>query len=290
MTIDNQDDGERACIPPTIGDTRDTTTHDALPVPQSLEVPEATGAPPTLYPALDLIGGRCVQRIQGLQADGAGVSIQDDDPLAVARRWQEQGATWLHVVDLDGVREGAVKHLDVIAAIVKETGLAIQFGGSPRTEADVAAALAAGASRVTLGAAVVRDQALLVACLAQWGERIAVSVDAREGHITVAGWLQLAGERAQDFAAAMVELGVGTLIIANINSDGGQSGRDDTLLDEIRAALPAVNLIAAGAAASQDDVLHLAQLGVNGVILGRPLYDGALDFAATLAALRDQST
>lgn len=240
-----------------------------------------------LYPAIDLLGGRCVRLTRG---DFAQVSVFDDDPVRMARHWRDEGAEWLHVVDLDGAREGQPRHLDVLRAIAAETGLPIQFSGGLRTLDSIETALEAGASRVTLGTAAVQDRPLLQTSLARWGERIAVSVDARGGHITIAGWLQSVSDTVADFSQAMVALGVRTLIVTNVDRDGTLSGADDTLLAGLRSSLPDVRLLGGGGIASLDDVLRLATLGLDGVVLGRALYEGTISLPAALRALRAPDT
>ena len=124
----------------------------------------------TLYPAIDLLGGRCVRLRQG---DYAQAQVFDDDPVAVAQRWKQAGAEWLHVIDLDGARAGKPKHLEVVRAIVEATGLPVQVGGGMRSEDAVVAAFDSGVERVILGTAAVRDLEVLARCLARWGERLA---------------------------------------------------------------------------------------------------------------------
>jgi phosphoribosylformimino-5-aminoimidazole carboxamide ribotide isomerase len=232
-----------------------------------------------LYPALDLLGGRCVR----LRRDDAGqVSIAEEDPLEVAQRWREQGASWLHVVDLDGARDGTPAHTKLVATIAEATGLAIQMGGGLRDEADIAAVLDHGATRVVLGTAAASDAKLLETCLARWGERIAVSIDARGDAVTVAGWLDSVSETVSDFAARMVDAGVATLLTTEMNRDGSLAGGASARLPRLRAAHPQVRLIAAGDITSLEHIRRLASAGLDGVVLGRALYDGALDLAAAL--------
>ena len=238
----------------------------------------------TLYPAIDLLGGRCVRLRQG---DYAQTLVFDDDPVAVARRWREAGAEWLHVIDLDGAREGEPRHLGVVRAIIAATGLPVQVGGGLRTEDGMAAAFEAGAERVILGTAAAREPELLARCLARWRERVVVSVDARGGHLTVAGWLEMLSEPAMAFARRMEQVGVRTLVVTNVERDGTLAGSDTTALAELRAALPATRLIAAGGLASLDDVRWLASVGMDGAVLGRALYEGALDLAEALRITRE---
>lgn len=236
----------------------------------------------TLYPAIDLLGGRCVRLAQG---DFARVSVFGDDPVAMAAHWREQGAEWLHVVDLDGARDGAPRHLETLRAMAAATEAPIQYSGGLRKLAGVEAALEAGAARVTLGTAAVCDRPLLEACLARWGERIAVSLDVRGGRLAVAGWLQAVAAEPGAFAAEVVALGVRTLIITSVDRDGTLAGADDYLLRALRAGAPGVRLIGGGGVASLEDVARLAALGMDGVLLGRALYDGAIRLPEALAAL-----
>jgi phosphoribosylformimino-5-aminoimidazole carboxamide ribotide isomerase len=237
----------------------------------------------TLYPAIDLLGGRCVRLRQG---DYAQAQVFDDDPLAAALRWRDAGAQWLHVIDLDGARAGAPQHLDVVRAIVAVMGLPVQVGGGLRTEAAVGAAFEAGAARVILGTAAAREPDLLARCLARWGERVAVSVDSRAGQLAVGGWLEVLAEPALAFARRMAEAGVRTLVITNIERDGTLAGSDTVGLAQLRAALPETQLIAAGGLASLNDLRQLASAGMDGAVLGRALYEGRLDLKEALAVAR----
>src|SRR5262249_25320258 len=152
-----------------------------------------------LYPAIDLVGGHCLHLRQGDVSPAAVDEVFDGDPVAIALHWRDAGATWLHVADLDGVLAGEPRHLDLVSTIARETSLAIQTGGGLRSEAAVEAAFAAGAERVLLGTAALANPELLAICLNRWGRRIAVSVDSRGGQVTVAGWLENAGQSALDF-------------------------------------------------------------------------------------------
>ncbi|MGH2517385.1 MAG: 1-(5-phosphoribosyl)-5-[(5-phosphoribosylamino)methylideneamino]imidazole-4-carboxamide isomerase [Ktedonobacterales bacterium] len=238
----------------------------------------------TLYPAIDILGGRCVRLKQG---DYNQARVYDEDPVAVARHWKDQGAQWLHIVDLDGALAGAPKHLDLVKAILDATGLSVQFGGGLRTEPDVEAAFEAGVARVVLGTAAARDPELLAGCLARWNERIAVSVDSRGGQVTVAGWLEVLSESAFTFAQRMAQVGVQTLIVTNVERDGMLAGGDKAGLAGLRAVLPGTRLLAAGGFASLDDLRWLVTAGLDGAVLGRALYEGALDLAEALRTLSE---
>ncbi|HEX6819611.1 MAG TPA: HisA/HisF-related TIM barrel protein [Ktedonobacterales bacterium] len=235
--------------------------------------------PLTIYPALDALRGRCVRPAERA-ADPP--ELTEDDPVVIAGRWREAGASWLHLVDLDGALRGGPQDLDLLQRIVAATGLTVQFAGGVRTAADMGAALGAGAARVILSGEVAARGDTLKECLARWGERVAVSVDTRDGRLTVAGWLPSISESALDFARRVADAGARTLILANVRGDGESDSLRFEALAQARSALPGIALIAAGSFSSLDDLRRLAQVGMDGVVLGRPLYDGALDLAEAL--------
>ena len=238
----------------------------------------------TIYPALDILRGRAVRQ----EETSAGIpGLVDDDPIAIASRWREAGATWLHLIDLEGTLRGGPESLDLLKRVVAETGLAVQFGGGVRTEANVAAAFDAGAARVIVSAENARGGQLLDKCLARWGDRIAVSIDTRDGRVTVAGWLQSVSESALDFARRIVEAGARTLILTNMRGVDGSDAQQIDALVEARVALPETTLIAAGGFTTLEDARRLARVGIDGLVLGRPLYDGAVDLAEALRAAQE---
>lgn len=236
-----------------------------------------------VYPAIDMLGGRCVRLRQG---EYAHATVFDADPLDAAVRWQAQGAQWLHLVDLDGARDGKPAHLEVLRRVASTTGLPVQFGGGLRTREDVRAALDAGAARVILGTVAAADPALLGACLDAWGERIAVAVDARAGRIAIRGWRATTDEDAETFARRLAGMDVRTLIYTDVERDGTLAGGNAEALARLLEAAPGVAFVAAGGISSTDDVRRLARVGASGVVLGRALYDGTLDLSTALAAAR----
>lgn len=233
----------------------------------------------TLYPAIDLLSGRCVRLRQG---DYQQVTTYGDDPVAVALGWQQAGAEWLHIVDLDGARGGQPAHLKLVADIAQATGLPIQLGGGLRSEEAVAAAFDAGVARVILGTAAARDPELLARCLDRWGERIAVSIDSRGGRVAIAGWRDSADEPPLVLARRMARAGVETLVVTNVERDGTLTGSDTGALNDYRAALPSSRIIAAGGLAALDDIRRLNSVGIDGAILGRALYEGAFELTEAL--------
>jgi phosphoribosylformimino-5-aminoimidazole carboxamide ribotide isomerase len=239
----------------------------------------------TLYPALDVLGGHVTRVVKG---DDGETRILDEDPIAVVTRWREAGAAWLHVVDLDGVRDGHPGNLDVVRRIVDATGLSVQLAGGLGQEDAITAAFEAGAARALLSLTAVRESDTLSGWLERWGERIAVSVDARGEQQLVAGWLELLSETepALSLAQKLLQSGVQTLVLTGIARKRMTDDSGVSSLSELRTALQGKTLIAAGDIATLDDIRWLRNIGFDGAVLGRALYEGTLDLAEALAAAR----
>ncbi len=237
-----------------------------------------------LIPAIDLKDGRCVRLFQG---DFAQSTVYGDDPVAMAQRWIEQGASRLHVVDLDGARNGRPTNIDAVLAIVQAIGAPVQLGGGLRREEDVTAALALGVERVILGTAAVEQTELVARLLARFGDRLIVGVDARDGKVATAGWTETADVRAVDLVRHMASLGVRRIIYTDISRDGTLTEPNfEALAELIWPDGPAI--IASGGIAEVAHLRRLAALGCEGAIVGKALYDGKFDLADALAALRAQ--
>ena len=241
-----------------------------------------------VYPAIDLRGGKVVRLRQGAPEAETRYS---DDPAGVARRWAEEGAEWLHVVNLDGAwrdgdHEGAAVNWRSLAQIRAAVSLPIQFGGGLRSLADIERALAWGASRVVLGTVAVRQPEVVAQALMRFGpERIAVGLDARGERVAVAGWQEEAEVTVLDLARRMRALGVSRVIYTDIARDGMLTGLDAEAAARL-AEEAGVTVIASGGVASLEDIRRLKaveQRGVEGVIIGQALYTGALSLAAVLA-------
>jgi phosphoribosylformimino-5-aminoimidazole carboxamide ribotide isomerase len=235
-----------------------------------------------LIPAIDLKDGRCVRLYQG---DFAQSTIYSDDPVATARRWVEQGATRLHVVDLDGARGGRPANTDAVLAIVRAAGVPVQLGGGLRRAEDVDAALALGVERVILGTAAVEQLDLVSRLTARFGEQVIVGVDARDGMVATAGWTETADVRAVELVRHVAELGVPRIIYTDISRDGTLTEPNFAALAElIWPAGPAI--IASGGISAVAHLRRLAALGAEAAIVGKALYDDKLDLPSALAALR----
>jgi phosphoribosylformimino-5-aminoimidazole carboxamide ribotide isomerase len=242
------------------------------------------GAPFEPIPAIDLLGGRVVRLAQG---DYERVTIYSDDPFEVARRWVDEGATRLHVVDLEGARAGAPVQSELVRQIVASAGVPCQVAGGIRTEAAAALMLEAGADRVVLGSALVRAPAMAGRLVSRHGAgSIVAAIDVRDGSALGEGWVAGAvSSDALQLAAALSEAGVRWMAVTAIARDGLLGGPDLELLESVGAAAPASAIIASAGVTSVADVETLAARGFAGAILGRALYEGRLSLGAALAQL-----
>ena len=239
-----------------------------------------------LYPAIDIRGGQAVRLLQG---DYARETVYDADPVEAAKRWADEGAEFLHVVDLDGAKAGSPQNLDSVRRIATEVGCPFQVGGGLRDAESVAALLDAGASRVVIGTAALRDPEFLDAVVARHGERVVVSVDARGGKVSLSGWTEAT---EQDVAETVKELGgrgVARFLCTEIDVDGTMEG---PAVEELRriAAGTSAQVIASGGVGTLTDLEALAQLGadapnIEGAIVGRALYERKFTVADGIAAL-----
>jgi phosphoribosylformimino-5-aminoimidazole carboxamide ribotide isomerase len=238
-----------------------------------------------VIPALDLRAGRLVRLYQG---DYRRERVYSDDPVAVARAWAAAGAPRLHVVDLDGAREGEPQHLHVLAAIAAAVPVPIQFGGGIRTWAAAEAALRAGADRLIVGTAAVDDPALVQALAAALGPRLVLGIDAREGLVATHGWRSAAPLPAPELAARARAWGVQRLIYTDIARDGTLTAPNYAGLQAVIAAA-GLPVIASGGIARVEQLYRLRTLGAEGAIVGTALYEGTLHLADALAAMREEA-
>jgi phosphoribosylformimino-5-aminoimidazole carboxamide ribotide isomerase len=234
-----------------------------------------------ILPAIDIKDGLCVRLYQG---DYAQVTTYGRDPVQVAQRWQEAGASWLHVVDLDGAAQGRPVNTELIQRMRRETTLQIEVGGGMRSLEQIGQVLALGVERVILGTVALRDRALLEAALARWGERIVVGLDARDGFVAVSGWYETSQVRATELAGKLSRLGARRFVYTDIARDGALSGPNLPALREMQQASESA-LIASGGVSSLEDLRELAQSGVEGAIVGKAIYTGAVDLAQAIREL-----
>ncbi len=238
-----------------------------------------------LIPAIDLLGGRVVRLSRG--AFDA-VTDYGDDPVKVAQRWAGQGATRIHVVDLDAAREGKPLQSPAVSAIVRGAGVPCQVAGGIRDAQHAAAALASGADRVVLGSALISRPGLGHQLVERHGlERIVAALDVRAGQAVGDGWVT--GAREADvftLAGALYEAGIRLFAVTAIARDGGMDGPDLELLERMREVVPGAAVIASGGIGSLDDIRALAARGFASAIVGRALYEGVFTLTEGIAAAR----
>ncbi len=243
----------------------------------------------TLYPAIDLKDGACVRLRCGAMDDA---TVYSNDPAAQARAWQDAGCRWLHVVDLNGAFAGRAVNQSAVAAILGAATVPVQLGGGIRDMAAVERWLAAGVRRVILGSAAVRDPALVKNACRRFPGQVAVGIDARDGFVATDGWAETSTLSAPDLAARFADAGVAAIIYTDIGRDGMLGGLNLAQTADLAAACT-IPVIASGGVGSLDDLAALKALhhaNIEGVIVGRALYDGRVDPAAALALLSGSAT
>lgn len=203
------------------------------------------------------------------------------DPVQTAERWAKAGARWVHVVDLDGARTGSPAHLELVPSL-RRTGLRVQFGGGLRTEGTVEQALRAGADRVVVGTQAVLDPSWLERLCLRWQGRVVVALDVRDGQVAVRGWMESAGLGVEEAAARVLAAGARWLLVTDITADGMLTGPNLDLYRRL-VTLPA-QIIASGGVRHVEDILALRSVGVDGVVVGRALYEGTLTLEDALRA------
>ena len=226
-----------------------------------------------LLPAIDLFGGQAVRLYQG---DYNQMTVYDPDPLHTVRQFERAGATHLHLVDLEGAKTGRTTNLPVIQRIAAQTNLLIEVGGGIRTMDTVRRYLEAGASRVILGTAAVTDPAFTAQAVAQYGEKIAVGADLKDGKVAIKGWLETSQDSWETFFDRMQALGVRTVICTDISRDGAMRGANLALYRTL-ASRYSMDIIASGGVSSLEDIRALKEAGAAGAIIGKAYYAGTLD-------------
>lgn len=237
-----------------------------------------------LLPAIDILGGKAVRLAKG---DYAQVTVYNDDPAQQAQTFADQGATWLHVVDLDGARSGKPENIATIERILARTSLKVEVGGGIRSLDTIARLADAGVSRVVLGTSLVADPAFAEAAIMQYGELLCAGIDAKGGEVAVAGWREGAGVAAEELAHHVAELGFQHLVYTDIARDGMQAGIDPAAYVRMAEAF-GHPVIASGGVASVRDIERLGEVAasIEGVIAGRAIYEGALSVEEGVAACR----
>lgn len=231
-----------------------------------------------LFPAIDLIDGCAVRLVKG---DYAQKTVYSDNPAEVAKSFAAAGAKYLHVVDLEGAKDGGTPNLETIRDIVEQGGLLVEVGGGIRSEEVIQKYLDVGVFRVILGTAAVQNPAFLEEMVQRYGEKIAVGVDIRDGMVAIKGWTEVSAESCFDFCEKLQKIGVKTIICTDISKDGLLSGANLELYKELSGKF-SVDIVASGGVTTLDDVKKLADMGMYGAILGKALYTGNIDLKAAV--------
>lgn len=236
-----------------------------------------------LFPAIDLYAGQAVRLYKG---DYSQMTVYSKDPLSVARRFQEAGAEYLHMVDLEGAKTGLTPNLELVRTVTAHSGLRVEIGGGVRSEAVVRQYLDAGVLRVILGTAAITQPGFVGEMVSKYGDRIAVGVDVRDGLVAIRGWTEVSDRRCFDFCRQMENLGVRTIICTDISKDGVLGGANLQLYKELSERL-SLDIVASGGVSSLEDIRALRDMGLYGAILGKALYTGDLDLRRAVALVKE---
>ncbi len=235
-----------------------------------------------IFPAIDLIGGSAVRLVRG---DYNQMTVYSNDPVAVAKNFFTAGAAYLHVVDLEGARDGSTANFETVCALIEQSGLQVEIGGGIRDMKTVQKYIEAGAFRVILGTAAVTDPVFLDAALDAYGDKIAVGVDIKDGLVAIKGWTEVSALSCFDFCRQLERKGVSTVICTDISKDGLLSGTNLSLYSAMSRQFK-LNINASGGVSTVADVKTLAEMNLYGAILGKALYTGALDLKSALQAAK----
>ncbi len=240
-----------------------------------------------IFPAIDIKNGQVVRLIQGKFDQ---VTEYSNDPVSVAKQWEQRGAQWLHVVDLDGAKSGQIQNKDVILKIVKAVHIPVQMGGGVRSSADVDNMLNGGVSRVVLGTRAIEDRAFFKETLAKGKEKVAVSLDCNKGMVAQRGWTTTSNIKATDVVKELEALGLKCLIYTDIARDGMLTGPNIKELNDILNATQ-IPVIASGGISCLNDIKELMKLvpkGLIGAITGKAIYEGKLNLEEALALIQEK--
>ena len=235
-----------------------------------------------LLPAIDLFDKKAVRLYKG---DYQNMTVYSENPIEIARDFEACGAKYIHMVDLEGAKDGTTPNIAIVEQVTKETGLFVEIGGGIRSMETVERYLNAGVQRVILGTAAVKDPDFLKAAVGKYGEKIAVGADVKDGKIAIKGWLETAGTTLEEFLAEMQALGVRNIICTDISRDGAMRGTNLELYKALSEKYT-LDITASGGVSTMEDVLALNRMGIYGAIIGKAYYTGAIDLKEALEAVK----
>lgn len=225
-----------------------------------------------IFPAIDLYGGKAVRLYKG---DYSQMTVYNDNPLSVAEDFRNQGATCLHIVDLEGAKTGETPNIETVKLLAKESGLFTEIGGGIRNIETADKYIEAGVDRIILGTAAVKDEAFLIECVKKYGDKVAVGADLKDGYVAIKGWTEKSEYDAYTFCEKMQKIGVKTLIITDISKDGAMQGTNLALYKELSEKFN-IDITASGGVSSIDDVKKLSEMNMYAAIIGKAYYTGAI--------------
>ena len=235
-----------------------------------------------IFPAIDLYAGKAVRLFKG---DYAQMTVYSNEPLEVAKKFEASGAKFLHLVDLQGAKDGKPGNLDTIRKIVENTGLFTEVGGGIRNIETAKAYIESGVDRIILGTAAVKDEEFLKEALSLFGDKVAVGVDLKDGYVAIKGWTEKSELTADAFLSKMEALGVKTVICTDISRDGAMQGSNNELYKELSEKY-SIDLIASGGVSTIEDIKALTSMNLYGAIIGKAYYIGAIDLKEAIEVSR----
>ena len=235
-----------------------------------------------IFPAIDLFEKKAVRLYKG---DYANMTVYSENPIEIAVDFESKGCTHIHMVDLEGAKDGTTPNLSIVEQVAKETGLFVEIGGGIRSMETVAKYLDAGVSRVILGTAAVNDNAFLCEAVAKYGQKIAVGADVKDGYIAIKGWLEKSALTLEDFLQKMESIGVKNVICTDISKDGAMQGTNLALYKQLSDQF-SLDITASGGVSTLEDIRRLRQMDLYGASIGKAYYTGAIDLVEALEVAR----
>ncbi len=232
-----------------------------------------------IFPAIDLYEGKAVRLLKGKYED---MTIYSENPPEIGQAFAAKGAGFIHIVDLEGARDGTTPNFETVCRIKEESGLFCEIGGGIRSMGVIDKYMQAGLDRVILGTAAVTDRDFAKAAVEKYGDKIAIGVDLRDGYVAIKGWTEQSQETAFDFCRKMQEMGVKTIIVTDISKDGAMKGTNHKLYEELASSYH-MQIVASGGVSTIDDVRRLAAQNIYGAIIGKAYYTGAIDLEEAIA-------
>ena len=231
-----------------------------------------------IFPAIDLYDKKAVRLLKG---DYQQMTVYSENPVEIARDFEKQGASWIHMVDLEGAKDGNTPNLEIVKQVAAETRLKVEIGGGIRSMEVLETYISGGVSRVILGTAAVNDEAFLREAVRRYGEKIAVGADVKDGRIAIKGWLQQSELTLEEFLDNMQKIGIHNIICTDISRDGAMRGTNLKLYEELSKKYD-MDITASGGVSSMDDVRKLRKMDLYGAIIGKAYYTGAINLAEVI--------